>query len=228
VLKAPAVESANYDEAEFTLNDDKYSDLTTIRLRENGSSEFEPEKDAVKIMSINDSTPQLWSKSFDYDLAINSLPSNINEVALNTKTLKKGSYKISLNNFRNNNNISNIWLTDSYTGTKTNLLTNNSYSFDSESGITTDRFKIIFQGGTSTGLNQNKNQISTRVINKQLVINGLDSQAKIILTDITGKTLRIFDNVQNNDCLDLNTARGIYILQIITSVKKTEQKILCD
>ena len=228
VLKAPAVESANYDEAEFTLNDDKYSDLTTIRLRENGSSEFEPEKDAVKIMSINDSTPQLWSKSFDYDLAINSLPSNINEVALNTKTLKKGSYKISLNNFRNNNNISNIWLTDSYTGTKTDLLTNNSYSFDSESGITTDRFKIIFQGGMSTGLNQNKNQISTRIINKQLIINGLDSQAKIILTDITGKTLRIFDNVQNNDCLDLNTARGIYILQIITSVKKTEQKILCD
>ena len=227
VLKAPAAETTRYDELELTLSNEKYSDLTSIRLSENGNAEFEPDKDAVKLLSINDSTPQLWSNGNNCDLAINSLPSNTEEVVLNTKTLKNGEYKISMSNFRNISNISNIWLIDSFTGTQTDLLTD-SYRFYGTEGINTNRFKIIFNGGTSTGLTPVNGQINARIANKQLIINGLDSQAEIRIMDMTGKQLRTFRNVQNNDFLSLNTAKGIYILQIITAANKTEQKILCD
>ena len=226
VLKAPSSSKSSYDEIQLSLSNAGFSDITSIRLSDDGNLDYELDKDAAKILSLNDSTPQIWTNGQNCDLAINSLPTTIHEVALNTKTIK-GTYSIALNRPENITNTGKIILVDNCTGVQTDLLTESSYTFDCSTGVTSNRFKIIFQNDLSTKIPAIVNGISVIVSGENLIVNGLSESANIKLIDLTGRIVQTFEKVENNENLKMNPKQGIYLLHIQTATQESKLKILC-
>jgi len=227
-LKAPASNKSSFDEIQLSLSDNVKTDYTRIRLTQDASTDYETEKDALKMFSPNESVPQIWSRTSDTDLSINELPLNSTEIPIITKTHTEGNYVISLTNKEKVANLKTILLVDNLTGIQTDLLNEDSYMFYNNAGITSNRFKIVFNSDLSTNTDVIKgNDIQITLANKVATINGLRENATVRIIDATGKTVQIIKNIKNNENISLSSLNGIYFMHIYTATQESKIKIMC-
>jgi hypothetical protein len=98
LLKAPWAAEQNYREFDLRLSDSLYSDRTRVCLQQDAVEDYELDKDAVKIQSMNSTVPQLWTVSAGAELAVKALPETTNSTFISIKVPSKGRYKLTLLN----------------------------------------------------------------------------------------------------------------------------------
>jgi len=227
-LRAPsAKQTSEYDEIALQIKNNNYSDLTRIRLWNNAIENYEMDKDAVKMFSQNNAVPQLWSKSQVYNLSVNSLPRTTKEIWLNTKTGTSGNYSIELTNANKLGNVSKLMLVDNVLGTQTDLLSQNSYTFNASAGTTTNRFKIVLKSDISTQTDKvETNLIDVKHWKNKATIDGVVGSAFIRVYDAAGRAVQNFYKVQNHETITLTSTEGCYVMEIITDTQHHKQVLI--
>ena len=127
---------SNYLKLMATGNDK--TDYTVIHFMEDATPQFDGQYDAYKFFAYDESYPQLYSIT-DKNLAINALPET-EIVQLGFLAGIDGEYIIQSVEV---NDISEVWLEDTFTGTLTDL-SSDSYSFNYTTGDDPGRFILAF------------------------------------------------------------------------------------
>lgn len=227
VLKSPKLNQMKFEEISLSISNNQFSDRTRIRLRDDATTNFELDKDAVKMLSLNSLVPQIWSKSLSYDLAVNSLPLNVAEVPLSLKIGIAGSYKISLDKVESLSEFSKIVLVDYEKKVEMDLLSSDIYSFDIKAGTYLSRFKIKFiKDVTTQSFDVFDSDIKINVQDNVVTIQGLINQAQVTLYDVTGREVQRFENVLNNERLTLKSFAGIFTIYVRSNTQESRMKVM--
>lgn len=221
-----AAKVVDYDEISMILSNQKYSDKTRIRLKNDGKDGYELGNDAVKLMSSAKQVPQVFTKTNGYNLAVNSLPKNTKKVDLGVYIGEKGTYNLKLIDTEKINKCSQVILIDNITGTQTDLLAENEgYAFDSDKVGTTNRFSLLLISEGTSAIEATEGQnILIQAIGDNLYVDGLDREATVLVYDLSGKLVQQFVNVHNNDALPLDNT-GIYVVDVKNETQQGKAKI---
>ena len=178
---------SNYLRLQATGNNRK--DIAVVHFMENADVLFNGLEDARKMFAIDPSYPQIYTVA-DKMLAANALPET-ETVPMGFTSGVDGSYTIEAIEI---NDISSVWLEDTFTGIFTNL-TSDSYSFTYSTGDAADRFILHFAPiGVDDNYVDNTNIYSygkdvyvnvTEITSGDIVIYNLMGQ-KVISTSISG------------------------------------------
>ena len=128
---------------------DKRNDETRIVLNEKTSLEYEMTCDASKFQSMDNSVPQLFTLDNEgTQYAINERPMDNGIVKLGFSVAQAGTYSISIGRC----DVGRVMLIDNKTG-KTADLVFDTYSFSTDAGTFMNRFEIVFDKETVSGIN---------------------------------------------------------------------------
>ena len=124
-----------------------------------------------------------------------------------------------------------IFLIDNLTGQSYNLRDSDPYSFTSEAGLLTDRFKVVFQEPSTLAIDEvtpDNIVIHVNQIEDKLHIKGLDNEAEhVFIYNMLGQTVKKFGEINNqileNGISIRNLNTGVYIVSI-----KQENEITID
>ncbi|MCF8294853.1 MAG: T9SS type A sorting domain-containing protein [Bacteroidales bacterium] len=198
------------------LSGGEYFDETTLRFRE-GATAARERDDALKLYSFNTAIPQLYSFSTEnYELSVNTVPNETPEgpMALGVKIPANGTFEFSLNAETMDLFPSGVYLEDTEADVIHNL-TNGSYSFESEGGTFTNRFKLYF---SFTGLPElpASSSIQAWVNHNVLYIENLKDASTLSVVSLSGATLigKEIPAGTTNWHATINLKSGVYVIQI--------------
>ncbi len=135
----------------LALMTDTIQDETRIVINNRASLDYESACDASKFMSMDTSTPQLWSIGTDGETqyAINERPLDDAVVAIGLRIPSEGTYTLQATR----NKAGHILLVDKLMCSETDL-SEGDYEFLSAAGTLTERFELRFTDDTLTGIEQ--------------------------------------------------------------------------
>lgn len=202
--RAKMPQSANRSILNFILSDGIYSDRTRLVLNETASCDYEIERDASKFMSSNETVPQIYIVDNGVKYAINERPLGAGEYTLGIHIGKDGHYNIALNS---KDSEYEVLLIDNKTNKITNL-NSESYSFESESQTSNNRFtvKIRAKGNQSSIEDIETGAAGFHVNGNRLYI---DQDANINLYSVDGRL--VYSGIVDGS---VELSSGIYILSI--------------
>jgi hypothetical protein len=168
----------------------------------------------------------------DEHYAIQGFPTNkINElqVKLGIDAKINTDYTIKAEEFVGIDDKILVWLEDSYLNKKIDIK-NLDYTFQAY-GTITDRFVLHFAENNSniiSEINDIQNNIHVYSNNKTLYINGINTQAKLLIYDISGKL--VYGNAvsESSNSIPLNLPNGYYVANIILNDRVKTFKVYLD
>lgn len=131
----------------LVLSNDVNSDRTRIVFNDNAKMKYETSRDAAKFMA-DGTVPQLWSVGGSVQYAINERPMDDGIVELGARFSQEGSYSISLGS---NSGVESVVLEDRLQGTRTEITSEQGYTFNAQPGTAKGRFYLI-SSGVVTGI----------------------------------------------------------------------------
>jgi hypothetical protein len=205
----------------LTLSNAIHSDETYIQFEENGKNEANW-YDAEKILSMDETIPQIFSISTDdQNNLINSLPLITNPVTVPLGMLipAEGDYCLNASGIESLNTVSAIILEDRLNGTSQNLLYHSVYSFHASPDNDGTRFLLHFFGSEGKPTNNEDNPIMIFSYGKTLYIScntGIQN-GQIMVYSITGQKI-LTSNLNNRTIneVDLNVTDGYYVVRVQT------------
>jgi len=121
-------------------------------------------------------------------------------------------------------------LFDKQTGTKQDLLQNNSYTFtQSDNSTYSDRFELIIQSPNAINTINNESDISIYQTDQTLTVSAKELLQSVELLDIQGRKIQESNKINNPFYqLDLTIPSGVYIVKtkLITGETKTQKVIV--
>ena len=213
----------------FRGEQNNYPLINFVMSDENGNKEIavlevgRPENDGAKKLFVGTSNSFLYLRhdSEDYailfrDLAMGSQP-------LYFEAKENGTFTLSWNTA--NANFSSLTLVDNITGVTTDMLANDSYTFEGNVDHYKSRFKVIF--GRFTGIDEDMDTASESFAffdGSEWIVEG---QGSLTVTDMMGRTVysTTLSNEQNR--VNLNgLSQGVYLMRIADSNNTMVQKIV--
>lgn len=120
-------------------------DKTRLVVNPDANLDFEFDRDASKMISMDADVPQIYSLGLDQtQYAINERPAENGELRLGLVFRHDGEYTLS----SVRNSIGQVFLKDNETGITTDL-SQNEYSFSANAGITESRFTLAFSNSVT-------------------------------------------------------------------------------
>ena len=227
-VHSPAVlfKSAVANSLELRANGNNYFDATYVHFNEAASANFDSRFDAFKLEGL-ETAPQLYSIAGGYNLSINELPFEGNEVvSLGFRCGVDGTYTINASGMDNFSSSTPILLEDLKLNTIQDLRVNPVYAFNYNTTDNDARFKLHFKA--ATGINDPVNNgIFVYSFERTVVINnttGLNGQVQIF--DMTGRQIAV--NEMNNATvtrIPVSAAIGNYIVKVTTAQGTVNQKV---
>lgn len=214
-LKQASQSLDNLIRLKISAND--FKDETVICLMESATNGFDTDFDAHKLFSFNTDAPQIYSTANDF-MAINGLPISTSEIPIDVRGADNMEMTISLSE---NDGFRNIYLSDNYTGTQTNLI-NDEYSFNYNSDIT-DRFTVYF---TTMGLPDQKTE-TFRIYAYDRAINIIvpeGQNAEIYVYNLTGQEIvhaKAREGINKIPIGDI----GFYVVKVVSSSSLSAKKV---
>jgi len=197
--------------------------MTRIRLQDGASSGYEIGTDAVKMFGLNSKVSYLYSSINKTSIAINTLPTTVTEVELNTKFAAAGNYSISIADIENIQRYSAVILTDKVTGKRTDLMAVGSYEYSVTAAGTSNRFKVQLAPKITTGISvSDDNNIVVKSKQNSASITGLSGEANVNIYDMSGKMV-FTGQVVNEQNIPLRN-KGLYLFDISTTEKSVQIK----
>ena len=193
-----------------------YTDETAIIFREDATTGFDTQYDAHKLFSLNSAVPQIYSTANNF-MAVNILP-DIISVAIDVKANDGESITIAA---VETSDFENVYLEDLYTGSVTNLITED-YTFTSFEGVE-DRFIVHF---LPLSVGNNMEELINIYSHQQdvFVIVPESTQGEIFIYNMMGQVVA---NTQINGTLNEVTLKesGYYIVKVVSAENTITQKV---
>ena len=215
-----------------------------VALLNDADDNFNPDYDAYKLRDqFADGKFAFYSLMNDKEMAIQA--TNIpdkdksKEINLGFETSVKGLHKIYFRNMECEDTIP-VYLIDSYNNVVVNLLAQEVYLFQSETGKFNDRFKIHFGDLNDEGQKteivpiENNENVSAYSNGYHLFFKQKESSytnGTLYLYDITGRLIARFtinDNQLNEFNLPTSVKTGIYLLKAVKDTKQYKQKLYIE
>ena len=124
----------------IVLTGEETSDRTRVVFNEKAQMDYEVNRDAALFTAMDANASQIWTVNDGVKYAINERPLADGCVELAVNCGKTGTYTIALGA---NSGAESVVLVDRLNGTKTNISTEQGYSFDTHAGTITGRFYIV-------------------------------------------------------------------------------------
>ncbi len=221
----------NIEEIRLQFSNSSYSDIFRVHLRDDATTGYDINKDGQKIFDNNTTVPQLFSYYNGTNLAIVALPNINNEsiiIPLSYFVPVAGTYNISFSENESSPNIIKLLLRNKTDNSEYDLLTN-SYNFSSTKKETVNnRYELeirLSESGIPTNIHKNDNGIKLTQRKNQVILHGLDSQSQVCLYDMTGRKVANFQNINNNEPINVNF-KGLYIITVNNKTQSVTEKII--
>lgn len=222
-LKAPVATQSTVREFDLRLTNGTYTDRARIRLNDEANATYELDKDAIKMLSMNDAVPQLWTVAISVDLAVNSLPADTKECPVALKIPAQGSYTVSLVDNSSLLEMTSVWLVDAVTNTIVDLKSG-AYSFESAAGVHANRLKIKLQPGAYTATaNLQTDEVRWVKTEEGIQLSGLAAPSSVRVFDLSGRLLAQFATITNHQTLLI--PKGLFVLEILNKEQQLRFKI---
>ncbi len=195
-----------------------YYDQLFIVLDENTSEDFDFQYDAWKLFTTSDQVPQLYSFTGTKRLSIDRRP-QCDQIPLGFYCGESGQFSIKANEMTD---ISKLILED----TKLNIfhdLTQGAYTF--EWSLTDDETRFKLHLNTSAVEEINGNAVQAYVAGGNIIIQSEQQPQRVILSDITGRTLGVWDNTEN---IPAPSSTGVYLVTVETDHNRITKKIIIE
>jgi hypothetical protein len=131
----------------FFVSNGEFGDRTRVVINPKASLAYEADKDASKFMSGEAKAIQFYSIEQGVRYAINERPLARGEVQLGMNCVTRGTYTLTMRTSAD----CMVQLIDRLTGEEV-MLTEEGYTFESETGTFDDRFVVRFMDGSATGI----------------------------------------------------------------------------
>ncbi len=195
-----------------------YSDALYIVFDAAANENFELPRDAWKFISGTAGICQIWSKCPDGNLAVDVRPQT-ESIPLGFTNNEAGTYSIGIQEIAD---ISTATLED----TKLNIfhdLTQGAYTFDWS--LTDDETRFKLHLNTTAVEEINGNAVQAYVAGGNIIIQSESQAERVILTDIAGRTLGIWGNVEN---IPAPQTDGVYLVTVETGNQRITKKIIIE
>ena len=213
----------------FRGEQNNYPLINFIMSDENGNKEIavlevgRPENDGAKKLFVGTSNSFLYLRHDSEDYAILFRDLTMGSQPLYFEAKENGTFTLSWNTA--NANFSSLTLVDNITGVTTDMLANDSYTFEGNVDHYKSRFKVIF--GRFTGIDEDMDTASESFAyfdGSEWIVEG---QGSLTVTDMMGRTVysTTLSNEQNR--VNLNgLSQGVYLMRIADSNNTMVQKIV--
>ena len=223
VRRVPEVDATLW--IELKLKNSVDSDVTTIIVDEDKTSEYEIGSDLEKMIGYAQK-PQFYSLQTSNRLAFNALSSSVASVAipLGFFAPQTDTYTISLNT-EDVQNLEGVYLTDKTTGVVTNLLFDD-YNFSSARALNDNRFSVaIVRAVTSVDNLLAEDSVAPFVHNRDLWINNAPIGSVLYVFDMLGREV-ISEQINKETLVCHLHMAGVYHVQIVSKDKKSVYKVV--
>lgn len=213
----------------FRGEQNNYPLINFIMSDSNGNKEIavlevgRPENDGAKKLFVGTSNSFLYLRHDSEDYAILFRDLTMGSQPLYFEAKENGTFTLSWNTA--NANFSSLTLVDNITGMTTDMLANDSYTFEGNVDHYKSRFKVIF--GRFTGIDEDMDTTSESFAffdGSEWIVEG---QGSLTVTDMMGRTVysTTLSNEQNR--VNLNgLSQGVYLMRIADSNNTMVQKIV--
>ena len=195
-----------------------YQDKLYIRFDENSTAEFELQRDAYKFLSSTSGIAQLYAMSGDDILSIDTRPQT-ESIQLGFVNNEAGTYSIAIKEIAD---ISTAILED----TKLNIfhdLTKGAYIFDWS--LTDDETRFKLHCNTTAVEDISLPEMQVYVAAGNIIIKSQSTAQRIILTDITGRTLGVWESVES---IPAPKTAGVYLVSIESDGQRITEKLIVE
>jgi len=195
-----------------------YQDKLYIRFDENSTADFELQRDAYKFLSSTNGIAQLYAMSGDDILSIDTRPQT-ESIQLGFVNNEAGTYSIAIKEIAD---ISTAILED----TKLNIfhnLSDGAYNFDWVLNDDEIRFKLHCNTTAVEEISLPEMQVYVAAGN--IIIKSQTTAQRIILTDITGRTLGVWESVES---IPAPKTAGVYLVSIESDGQRITEKLIVE
>jgi len=202
----------------LSANSQNYSDALYIVFDQSANENFELPRDAWKFISGTAGICQIWSQCPDGNLAVDVRPET-ESIQLGFANSEAGTYSIAIKEIAD---ISTAILED----TKLNIfhdLTQGAYTFDWSLNDDETRFKLHLN--TTAVEEISASAVQVYVVGSNIIIQSEQQPQRITLTDITGRTLGVWGNVEN---IPAPSSTGVYLVTVETDHNRITKKIIVE
>ncbi len=202
----------------LSANSENYSDALYIVFDQSANENFELPRDAWKFISGTAGISQLWSKCPDGNLAVDVRPAT-ETIQLGFTNNEAGTYVIGIKEIAD---ISTAILED----TKLNIfhkLSDGDYSFDWSLNDDETRFKLHLN--TTAVEDLSSSDVQAYVAGSNIIIQSEMQTEHITLTDITGRTLGVWDNTES---IPAPATAGVYLVTVASENQIVTKKIIIE
>jgi hypothetical protein len=220
--------------ASFDIKNSR-SDVAVIYFDDRAKQSFDTNKDALKIINTDEQVPNLFSLSTDFrQLSINGMdtPSDsLTKIPLCLKTLSDGWINFNANDISQLPSNMFIYLVDSEQKVTKDLKLNPKHRFFLKAGEYNNRFTLVFSYSKQLEAQAVDNNIFTvSMSSNHLVVKiglPLNASGNLLVTNMKGQVL-LQKEVSGKETVELNPHlnTGVYIITLISGVKKESKKIL--
>ncbi len=193
-----------------------YQDELWLLAREDKTDNFDLQSDAYKFLSHTYGLAQLYSVCTDGMLSIDVRPKT-ESIQLGFANSEAGTYSIAIKEIAD---ISTAILED----TKLNIfhdLTQGAYTFDWSLNDDETRFKLHLN--TTAVEEISGSVVQVYVVGSNIIIQSEQQPQRVILSDITGRTLGVWDNTEN---IPAPSTTGVYLVTVETNQNRITKKII--
>ncbi len=202
----------------LSANSQNYSDALYIVFDESANENFELPRDAWKFISGTTGICQIWSQCPDGNLAVDVRPET-ESIQLGFANNEAGTYSIGIQEIAD---ISTAILED----TKLNIfhdLSEGAYSFDWRLNDDETRFKLHL---STTAVSEiNGSAVQAYVAGGNIIIQSNQQLQRILLTDITGRTLGVWEHTET---IPAPKTAGVYLVTVASGNQMLTKKIIIE
>ena len=202
----------------LSAQSESYSDALYIVFDENAGENFEQLRDAWKFISGTRGICQLWTECSDGILAVDVRPQT-ESIQLGFANNEAGTYSIAIKEIAD---ISTAILED----TKLNIFHNlidGAYSFDWV--LTDDETRFKLHCNTTAVEDISLPEMQVYVAAGNIIIKSQTTAQRIILTDITGRTLGVWESVES---IPAPKTAGVYLVSIESDGQRITEKLIVE
>ncbi len=214
----------------MTFSNESTFDIFRVELRNDATTEYDLNKDGLKMYNAAPSKAILYSSYEGNNLAINALPYKEGEpiiVPISYYTPQAGNYTLSYVRKGHSEDITSLHLIDKTTGNSTDLLLNPDIAISSSGKGTVSNLELSITVDKVSTAVQLPGIEDIRVIISQnkFYLTGLHSEATITVYNLQGGVVSFYENINNNEPISMKQ-KGPYVIKISTEFQTIIRKII--
>jgi autotransporter-associated beta strand protein len=201
-------------------------DNTNLIIDKTQSADYKIGQDMEKWITKGTSKPQCYTFINGINYAFNALPlERVDDLPLGLYTSNTGNATLSAD-AKQSTNLAQLILTDTYNGTKTDLLTSD-YIFTANAGTTNNRFFVSARTFSTGEKVMDENGLIFSIRQGNLLITNIKSDTRVFVYDVLGH-LKV-SKISNGTSVEVALQnKGIFVVHLTDGIKTIVRKVVIE